>query len=57
MNNGVRVGRYDIHKLDGPRIEDALAKNDVQTALQAKADSTIQARIDAEANYILSKAK
>jgi hypothetical protein len=57
MVNGVRVARYDIHKLDGPRIEDALAKAEVQTALQAKADSTIQTRIDAEANYILSKAK
>jgi hypothetical protein len=57
MIGGARVARYDIHKLDGPRIEDALAKAEVQTALQAKADSTIQTRIDAEANYILSKAK
>lgn len=54
---GVRVGRYDIERLTGPRIEDALAKDSVQKALQQTADDTLKKRLDAEANYILSKAK
>jgi len=54
---GVRVDRYDIHRLEGPRIEDALAKNEVQIALKKKNDETLQARLEAEANYILLKAK
>ena len=54
---GVRVGRYDIERLTGPRIEDALAKDSVQKALQQTADETLKKRLDAEANYILSKAK
>jgi len=52
----VMVARYDINRLAGPRIEDALAKPKVQKALQKKADETMQKRLDAEANYILSKA-
>lgn len=54
---GVMVGRYDINRLTGPRIEDALASTGAQKALQTKADQTIQVRLAAEANYILSKAK
>jgi len=54
---GVMVGRYDVHRLTGPRIEDALAKPEVQKALQKTADETLAKRLDAEANYILSKAR
>ena len=54
--DGVRVARYPIIRLTGPRIEDALSKPKVQKALQKKADETLQKRLDAEANYILSKA-
>lgn len=54
---GVMVGRYDINRLEGPRIEDALAKPEAQQALQKKADETIQKRLEVEANYILSKAR
>ena len=53
---GKMVPRYDILRLEGPRIEDALSKPKVQKALQKKADETLQKRLDAEANYILSKA-
>jgi len=53
----VIVGRYPINRLDGPRIEDALSKEEAQKALHDKADTTIQSRLEAEANYILSKAK
>jgi len=54
---GVMVGRYDIHRLAGPRIEDALAKPEAQKALQKTTDETLAKRLDAEANYILQKAK
>jgi len=53
---GKMVPRYDILRREGPRIEDALSKPKVQKALQKKADETLQKRLDAEANYILSKA-
>lgn len=53
---GQLVDRYNIHRLEGPRIEDALAKPDVQKALQKTADDTLSKRLDAEANYILSRA-
>ncbi len=53
---GKMVPRYDILRLEGPRIEDALSKPKVQKALQKKADGTLQKRLDAEANYILSRA-
>ena len=55
-SSGKMVPRYDIHRLTGPRIEDALSKENVQKALQKKADDTLKTRLDAEANYILSKA-
>lgn len=45
-----------ILRLEGPRIEDALSKPKVQKALQDKANETLQKRLDAGANYILSKA-
>ncbi len=51
------VGRYPIHRLEGPRVEDALSKPAVQQALQAKADSTLATRLAAEANYIISKGR
>ncbi len=54
---GVIVGRYPLQRLTGPRIEDALSKPEVQKALQSKADTTLQARLEVEANYILSKAR
>ncbi|MCK5913779.1 MAG: phage tail protein, partial [Desulfuromusa sp.] len=53
---GKMVPRYDILRLEGPRIEDALSKPKVQKALQKKADEMLQKRLDAEANYILSRA-
>jgi len=53
---GKMVPRYDILRREGPRIEDALTKPKVQKALQQKVDETLQKRLDAEANYILSKA-
>jgi hypothetical protein len=55
--DGVTVGRYPIHRLEGPRIEDALNKPEVLPALQKKADDTLQKRLEAEANYILNKAR
>lgn len=55
--SGKMVPRYDILRLEGPRIEDALSKPKAQKALQNKADETLQKRLDAEANYILSKAQ
>ena len=54
---GKMVPRYDIERKTGPRIEDALEKPKVQKALQDKADETLQKRLEAEASYILSKAK
>lgn len=54
---GKMVGRYNVERLTGPRIEDALSRPKVQKALQKKADETLQKRLDAEANYILSRAK
>ena len=54
---GVIVGRYPLQRLTGPRVEDALSKPEVQKALQNKADTTLQARLEHEANYILSKAR
>jgi hypothetical protein len=56
-SSGKMVPRYDIHRLTGPRVEDALSKDHVQKALQDKADTYLQTRLDAEANYILSKAR
>lgn len=57
MEGGKRVARYDIHRLEGPRIEDALSKPEVQKALQNKADTVLIDRLEHEANYILSKAR
>jgi hypothetical protein len=57
VSSDKRVGRYDINRLEGPRIEDALAKPEVQKALQKKVDDTIKKRLEVEADYILSKAK
>lgn len=54
--NGVVVPRYPIERLAGPRIEDALADPFIHKAIMQRADETMQARLDAEANYILSKA-
>ncbi|NLC71168.1 MAG: hypothetical protein GX751_07415 [Desulfuromonadaceae bacterium] len=53
---GKMVGRDPLHRLEGPRIEDALAKPEVQKALEQKASERLNKYLDHETSYLLGQA-
>lgn len=52
---GVRVGRYPIERLTGPRIQDIYANKQVMARVLKKADARMSKNLNRELNYELSK--
>ena len=56
MKGGVRVWRDPIHRLEGPRVEDALTKPGVQKRIKIAVNHTINKRLMHEADRLMQKA-